>query len=291
MTSEKAKDISVCRPIGINLLLWTDSPSEASFPLLEQIRDIGFNMVELSVYSQSISTMEKLGREMDRLGLLRTAATTCSKETNLISADATERRNGIEYLRQILDRCSAAGCSTLVGPLHSALGVFSGTGPTEDERKRCTDGLREVAEYAETVKVKLALEPVNRFECYFMNTAEQGAEIVRRVDHPFCRMMYDTFHSHIEEKSIPAAIESIRDSLIHVHISENDRSTPGKGQVRWQETFKTLKEIGYTGPMVIEAFGSSLPNLTAATKIWRRMFDNEMALAADGLTFIRKNNG
>ena len=80
MTSEKAKDISVCRPIGNNLLLWTDSPSEASFPLLEQIRDIGFNMVELSVYSQSISTMEKLGREMDRLGLLRTAATTCSKE-------------------------------------------------------------------------------------------------------------------------------------------------------------------------------------------------------------------
>jgi len=108
------------------------------------------------------------------------------------------------------------------------------------------------------------------------------------VNHPNCRMMHDTFHAHIEEKDTAAAIRAGAAHSVHVHISENDRSTPGAGQVDWATTFRTLKEIKYDGWLVIEAFGTALPKLAAATKIWRRMYQNEEQLAADGLAFIRK---
>jgi D-psicose/D-tagatose/L-ribulose 3-epimerase len=99
--------------------------------------------------------------------------------------------------------------------------------------------------------------------------------------------MYDTFHSNIEEKSIPAALQACKDKLIHIHISENDRSTPGAGNIRWRENFQAIKDIGYDGWLVIEAFGLALPELAAATRIWRRMFDNELQLAREGLAFIK----
>ena len=76
-------------------------------------------------------------------------------------------------------------------------------------------------------------------------------------------MMYDTFHANIEEKSPRAALLECQDVLVHVHLSENDRSTPGTGQVAWEETFAALHEIGYDGWVAIEAFGGSLPELAA----------------------------
>ena len=169
----------------------------------------------------------------------------------------------------------------------AALGCFSGKGPTADEWRWGVESMREVAEHAAEVNVTLALEYLNRFECYFLNTAVDGARFVNDVDHPRCRMMYDTFHSHIEEKDVAEAIRSLKDCLVHVHISENDRSTPGTGNVRWAENFDTLSEIGYDGFMVVEAFGLALPNLATATKIWRRMFKSESQLAADALAFMK----
>jgi D-psicose/D-tagatose/L-ribulose 3-epimerase len=122
---------------------------------------------------------------------------------------------------------------------------------------------------------------------YLTNTAADLAALVREVDHPSVRMMYDTFHAHIEEKDPRAALQDCKDVLVHVHLSENDRSTPGAGQVKWKQTFAALKEIDYDGWVVIEAFGDSLPELAGATKIWRRMFESEEQLARDGAAFIR----
>ena len=133
----------------------------------------------------------------------------------------------------------------------------------------------------------IALEYLNRFEMYLTNTAADLAELVRAVDHPRIRMMYDTFHAHIEEKSPTAALRACKDVLVHVHLSENDRSTPGAGQVAWDETFGAIREIGYDGWVVVEAFGDSLPELAGATKIWRRMFESPEQLARDGAAFIR----
>jgi D-psicose/D-tagatose/L-ribulose 3-epimerase len=273
---------------GMNLLLWSDSVSDDSLFLLDEIKQLGFDAVELPIFETDTKKFARLGKHLDDLGLARTGVTVRSADDNPMSSDPEIRRRGVAANKAALDCCQAAGIETLIGPLHSALGYFSGAGPTKDEWAWAVDSMRQVAEHAESCQVTLGLEYLNRFECYLLNTAADGVRFCRDVNHPRCQMMYDTFHSHIEEKNTPAAIRALKGRLVHVHISENDRSTPGSGNVRWGETFDTLKEIGYDNLLVIEAFGMALERLIPATKIWRRMYQGERQLAADGLRFMKE---
>jgi len=272
---------------GMNLFLWTDSLTEQTRPVLEDIKKMGYDAVEIPVFESDVKKYVAWGKIFDDAGLARTGCTVRGADDNPMSADAKIRQKGVEANKRALDCCQAAGCETLIGPYHSALGYFSGAGPTADEWNWAVESMRQVAEHADKCGVNLGIEYLNRFECYLLNTAADGARFVREVNHPRCKMMYDTFHAHIEEKNIPAAIRALKGILIHVHISENDRSTPGQGNVRWQENFDTLEEIGYDNLMVVEAFGMALPGLAAATKIWRRMFTSERQLAADALKFMK----
>ena len=273
---------------GMNLLMWTDTLTDEMLPLLEELKEIGFDTVEIPCFDlDNLQNYAKWGKRLDGLGLSRTGTAVRGPGENPISPDAAVRRKGIGANKRNVDCCAAAGCEVMAGPFHSALGEFTGKGPTEDEWKWGVDGMREVAEHAQKAGVKLGVEYLNRFECYFLNTAADGARFVRQLDNPACGMMYDTFHAHIEEKSIPEAIRALKDCLVHVHISENDRSTPGQGNVRWDQNFDTLHEIGYDGTLVVEAFGLALEKLIPATKIWRRMYQSEKQLATDALSFMK----
>ncbi len=272
---------------GMNLLMWTDTLTDEMLPLLDQLKGIGYDAIEIPVFDNDLDNYAKWGKRFDELGLSRTGTSVRGPDENQISPDPAVRRKGIDGNKRTLDCCAAAGCEVMAGPFHSALGHFSGKGPTDDEWKWGVESMREVAEHAETVGVTLGVEYLNRFECYFLNTAADGARFCAEVNHPRCQMMYDTFHAHIEEKSVPEAIRTLKDCLAHVHISENDRSTPGQGNVRWDANFDTLKEIGYDGILVIEAFGLALEKLIPATKIWRRMYESEIQLATDGLNFMK----
>ena len=271
---------------GMNLLLWNGEVTQELMPVCESLKAAGFDGVELPMFNLEID-YSVIGKRLDEIGLARTAVTIRSEEDNPISPDAKMRAKGVEASKRTLDCCAAAGIETLVGPFHSALGVFSGAGPTKDEWNWGVDSMREVAQYAGQVGVRLAVEALNRFECYFLNTHADSTRFVRQVDHPACGMMYDTFHSNIEEKDIPAAVLAGGDKLFHIHISENDRSTPGEGNVRWDENFDAISQSGYDGWLVIEAFGLALPEIAAATKIWRRMYSDEMTLATNGLKFMK----
>jgi D-psicose/D-tagatose/L-ribulose 3-epimerase len=271
---------------GMNLLLWTGELHDGLVPVLESLKGMGFDGVELPLFNTGLD-YAAWGRRLDDLGLQRTAVTVRGEEDNPMSPDAAVRAKGIENTKRAIDCCQAAGATALVGPFHSALGYFSGQGPTRDEWNWAVDSMRPVAEHAAQADVVLGLEALNRFECYLLNTHAESARFVREVEHPNCRAMYDTFHSHIEEKDPAQAIRACADVLCHVHISENDRSTPGTGNVRWAANFDTLHQVGYDGWMTIEAFGLALPELVAATKIWRRMYDSEEQLARDGLAFMK----
>ena len=272
---------------GINLLLWTDTLSDAVLPLIDQIKEIGFDAIELPIFESDVAKYAAWGKRLDDIGLARTGVTVRGADDNPMSSDPNIRQKGVAANKAALDCCEAAGIETLGGPYHSAIGHFTGSGPTRDEWNWAADSMREVAEHAKRCKVTLALECVNRFECYLFNTAADAVCFCDQVDHPSCRLMYDSFHANIEEKSPTEAIRNIKRLLAHVHISENDRSTPGTGAVRWAETFDALHEIGYDNLLVIEAFGLALERLIPATKIWRRMYDNELQLAADGLKFMK----
>ncbi len=274
---------------GINLLLWTDDPTQESFfPVLEKMKKIGFDGVELPVFNLDVTRWEALGRKLDALGLARTAVTVRGVDDNPISPDPAVRAKGIAMTKKVLDCCAAAGATHLAGPYYAALGHFSGKGPTPQEWKWGVESMKPVAAYAGDLGITLVPEFLNRFEIYLLNCSADAARFVREVNHPACKMMYDTFHANIEEKSISEALKSCADVMAHVHISENDRSTPGQGQVKWQETFDALKRIKYDGWLTIEAFGLALPALAAATKIWRKMFVSEEQLATDGLKFMKR---
>lgn len=273
---------------GMNLLLWTGDMHDGMLPVLESLKKMGYDGVEIPIFDLNPDKFAMWGKRLDDLGLARTAVTVRTAADNPISPDAKVRAAGVANNKLVLDCCQAAGAETLVGPYHSALGEFSGQGPTADEWKWGVDSMRQLAEHAAKTKVMLGVEYLNRFECYYLNCAADTMRFVADVNHPNCRMMYDTFHANIEEKNIAQTIRDCAKSTVHVHISENDRSTPGEGNIPWDETFDTLKETGYSGWMVVEAFGLSLPELAAATKIWRKMYRSEEQLAADGLAFMKR---
>ena len=272
---------------GMNLLLWSGDLNDSLLPVLESLKEMGYDGVELPMFELNVEKCAQWGKRLDDLGFERTAVTVRGEEDNPISPDKVVRDRGIANNKLALDCCQAAGATLLCGPYHSALGYFSGKGPTDDEWKWGVDSMQQVAEHAADVGVTLGIECLNRFECYLLNTHADNARFVQQVGHPNCRAMYDTFHAHIEEKDIAASIRDCAEVLAHVHISENDRSTPGTGSVQWDVTFDTLKEVGYDGWLMIEAFGLALPELVAATKIWRRMYQNEDQLARDGLKFMK----
>lgn len=274
---------------GMNLFLWTDAPTdEAHLPLYERLRAMGFDGLELPIMGTvDPDAFAAMGARLDDMGLERTGVTVCPADADPISPDAAVRRAAVAHLTQAVDACAAAGGRVLGGPLYAAIGEFSGAGPTPDEWSRSVDVMQEVAAHAATRDVSLAFEFLNRFEIYLLNCSADTLRYVRDVGAPNVGVHYDTFHANIEEKSAAEAIRATGDAIRHVHISENDRGTPGAGQVRWTETFQALAAIGYDGWLTIEAFGGLLPSLAAATKIWRPMFESEEQLARDGLAFMK----
>ena len=272
---------------GMNLLLWGGASDESTFPLLEDCKRWGFDGIEQPMFDRNVSNYEKLGKKLKELELESTAVTICNAPENPISPDPAIRKAAVAHLKSAVDCSAAMGATHLCGPFHSAIGEFSGQGRTDDEWKWGQDVLSQVADHAQQNDVTLVVEYLNRFECYFLNCAEDAGRFVREVGHSHLKTMYDTFHANIEEKNINAAVKSMADQMVHVHISENDRSTPGEGGVNWDASFAALKEVNYDGWLVIEAFGLALPELAAATKIWRRMFPSEEHIATQGLAFMK----
>jgi D-psicose/D-tagatose/L-ribulose 3-epimerase len=277
---------------GMNLLLWTTEVTSEHDGLLDQLKGLGFDAVEIPVFAvDDPAPYERLGKRLKSLGLGATAVTVMSPDTNPVSPDPVIRTAAVAQLGKVLDCCSAFGCEILCGPIHSAIGIFSGQGPTDDEFSAGVETLSRVAEKAKAHGIRLAVEYLNRFENYFLTTAADTARFVRAVNHPSLKMMYDSFHAHIEEKDQAKAIASCAKETIHIHVSENDRGIPGTGQVHWDSFWSGLKANRYDGYLTIEAFGRALPALAAATRVWRDLFPDPLGLCRDGLAFTKRRAG
>ena len=204
--------------------------------------------------------------------------------------DKSIQRGGVAYLKHCIDAAATMGATMVAVPIYSAVGRTWQATASQRKRdlERCTRNLKEVARYAEDKGVKLAVEPLNRFETSFINLAEQAVELVKMVDSPAIQIMIDTFHANIEEKSVGRALEIAGPYLVHVHANENDRGTPGSGHVAWPEVAAALKKVNYNGAMVIESFTTEVKEIARAAAIWRPPAPNQDMLAADGMAFLRK---
>lgn len=277
--------------IGINLLLWTGHVTRDHAPLLRALKETGFDGVEIPIFDASFPRhYAELGALLDDLGLARTATTTIPDAAHSpLSPNPDDRTRGGDHLARVVDCCAALGAELLGGPWYQPLGVFSGSGPTLDEMQYCAEVHRRIAPLAKDVGLNCALEVLNRFECHFLNTCDQASTYLNLLDEPGFGIHYDSFHAHIEERDPVAALTRAfhAGQLRHVHISENDRGVPGKGQARLAETISALKTLGYNDWLTIEAFGGSVPELAAATRVWRPLFASEEEVYVEGHSFIR----
>jgi len=273
--------------IGMNMLLWTTDVGPEHYALLAELKGMGYDGVEIPIFKRDDADFRELRQALDDHGLACTAVTVVPPEANPIDPDPAVRRAAVATLSDAARTASILGAGVLCGPLHSPVGCRVGRGRTEEEWGWAVETLRAAAETAADCDVTLAVEYLNRFETYFLNTAADTRRLVAAVDHPRFGAMYDTFHANIEEQGIEEAVAVLAPVLAHVHISENHRGTPGTGLVQWDESFAALKEKGYDGWLTVEAFGRALPDLAAATCVWRDLFDSEANLARQSLQFIR----
>ncbi len=278
--------------IGMNLLLWTGHVTGDHWAAIEDIAATGFDGVEVPIFDPSSPAhYRELGRMCDDLGLERTSVAIIPDEAhNPLSPDPAKRAAALDHAKAVSACASELGAELIVGPIYQPLGVFTGEGPNADEKARCTEFHRAFADVLGAAGQRCAIEPLNRFEAYFLNTCEQGVEHMQRVNDPAIGILYDTFHCHIEEKDPLAGLKAVMDAgcLHHVHISENDRGTPGSGHARIRETIAMLKASDYDGWLTIEAFGKAVPELAAATRVWRDFFADPSDVVHEGFAYIRE---
>ena len=270
--------------LGINTLLWTAGFNESHLSLFPRIKAWGFDGVEVATFSFDGFPARKIARAARDSGLDCTLCSALTGSLSLIGDDPAPAR---DFLKRGIDTAAEMQTGLFVGPFCAPVGQLLGRRRTASEWQRAVDGLSSLVPDLEDRGVTMAIEPLNRFETYFLNTIADGVELCRQVGSPKVALLYDTFHANIEEKDPAAAFTAAASHIAHVHTCENDRGIPGSGHVGWTRLFAAIHAAKYDDWLVIESFGFSIPEIAAAACIWRDLASNAEDIASEGVRFLR----
>jgi D-psicose/D-tagatose/L-ribulose 3-epimerase len=273
--------------VGFDVLTWSAVITDDLKPIVERLKKIGYDGVEFFVGAPNVAAYKWMGDYTKDLGLGVTAVSVVGKDETPISEDVAVREKALNRIKWAIDRTHDLNAKILCGPIHSTHGHLAKRAPEDWEYGFSAEVLHAAGEYAAQADITLGLEALNRFECYLCNTMEQLTRLILAVDHPNVKAMFDTHHANIEEKSFSQAISTIAPHLAHVHISENDRGTPGDGQVHFDEAFANLARINYSGWLTIEAFSRNDPDFANSIGVWRE-YSRPWDIAENGLKFIKQ---
>jgi len=274
--------------IGAISYLWAEEFGSEHCGILPRLKEAGLDGLEIGILAPAAFPAKAIRRELEKSGLECTACAVIPPGTSLISEDAEQRRKARAHVEECIKLAADAGSQILVGPMYSPVGSFSRKRRTADEWKRGVESWQALAPIARQNRMVIAVEPLNRFETYFLNTIADTAKFCDEVGDENVGLLADTFHANIEEKSIGRALRQAARHLKHVHTCENDRGIPGTGNVNWPEFFETIRALHYDGWMVIESFSFSMGQLAAAASIWRDIERDPESVAFDGVKFLRK---
>jgi D-psicose/D-tagatose/L-ribulose 3-epimerase len=272
---------------GVNTYIWGSTFGPADFHRLPKIKESGFDGIEVPLLDPSAFEVAAVSRELDRIGLARTAVANVPAGASLASSDGAARQRARDHVAACIHAARDLGATILAGPMYTPVGFLTGARRTADEWKWTIDSWQRLSPMVEAAGIEIGLEPLNRFETYFLNTAADAVRLCREIDSPRVGILVDTFHANIEEKSIGLALRQAGPHLKHLHVCENDRGVPGSGHVAWTELFSTVSELGYDGWMTIESFGFSLGELSTAAAVWRDLAATPETIAFEGLKFLR----
>ena len=274
--------------IGINLLVIGSEITPEHAPQLAELKANGFDAVEVPMFTGSPERYAELGRLLSDIGLSCGTAAIANDAANPISADAGIRAKARDLHRWFVDCTEAMGGEVIAGPVHCPVGTFTGYAATDEERARCIEAMKEMADYAARANIRIAVEPINRFESYLMSTVDEAAEIVAAVARPNFGILFDTFHANIEAKDPVGTFERHCKSVMHFHVSENDRGIPGTGHIPFPAYFDALRRCEFDHWISIEAFSRALPEIAGATRVWRDLFESTGELIREAPAFVKR---
>lgn len=274
---------------GINTFLFKSPFTTQHLSLLKQFSQWGFDSVELALEDASHIDAHALKIALADNNLVCASMCGAFGPDRDLRGDARQQQTSLDYIKSLLDVMAEVGTPTLVGPLYSAVGRAETTDEEEYKRQWETvvKHLRTLAEYAHQRKIKLAIEPLNRYETDFINTCSQAMDMVTDVNHPAMRVHLDTYHMNIEEKDSAKAILEAGDKLGHLHACGCDRGTPGNDHISWSTIIPALKKINYDGSVVIESFTTDVKVIAKAASIWRKFEPSQEDIAVKGVQFLR----
>ena len=272
--------------IGVNLLLWTSRLGPEHVDVLRMLKALGYDGVEVPVFAGSPEDYAEIGRMVAGEDLACAVAGTLKPGADPLSAVASERAPGAAHLRWRVDCAEVLVAEVIAGPFHQPLGQVSGAGITDEEWAQMVESQRAMAEYAGGIR--LAVEPLNRFECYALNLSADAARLVAEVGRANYDCLHDTFHANIEEPDPVAALQTTLPAMTHFHVSENDRGTSGGGHAAIGPALRALKAAGYDHWISVEVFSQALPDIAAATRVWRPLFTSETDVVTEAIALIRQ---
>ncbi len=272
---------------GVNTMIWSGAYDRQIQGLLPQIKQGGFDGIEFPLFRLEGFNPSAVRSELEDAGLECTVVSIFLPPLSFISEDPGARMKSRQHLKDLISTAAEAGASILAGPLYSPVGYLPGRRRTSDEWKWAVEGYQTLGETLAINHIKLAVEPLNRFETYFLNTAAEAVRLCDEVGDPNIGILFDTFHANIEEKDIAAAIRLLGKRLVHFHSCENDRGIPGSGHVEWASVFQALRDVKYDGWLTIESFGFSIPDISAAAAIWRDIEKTPDSIAFEGVKFLK----
>ncbi|MEO8179918.1 MAG: sugar phosphate isomerase/epimerase family protein [Deltaproteobacteria bacterium] len=277
--------------LGVNTFIWSADFTPANIPLLSSLKARGFDGVEIPIAQPATFQTAEVRRALEANGLECTVCSVILAEYNLVSADRDVRRRTLTHIEDVVKVAADLGATLVDGPLYAPVGYLPGRRRTSDEWQRAIEGYQTLTATLVANRVTVAIEPLNRFETYFLNTAADAVALCDAVNHPNVGVAFDTFHANIEEKNVAAACLSVGRHLKHVQVSENDRGTPGSGHIDWAALFQALGALRYDQWLTIESFGPNLGAFSSAVCIWRDIEPSPEHIAFGGLEFLRRSLG
>ncbi|MBZ5513343.1 MAG: sugar phosphate isomerase/epimerase [Acidobacteriia bacterium] len=276
---------------AVNALIWTTDFDSKSYALLPSIREHGFDGFEVPVFQPARVDSASIRRELAANSLACTVCSLLPAGISLIDLDAQVRQKARSHLADCVKVTADLGSNIMAGPLYAPVGYLPGRRRTREEWNWAVEGFQSLGETLQANGVTLALEPLNRFETFFLNTAADAARLCEEIDHPHVGVLLDTFHTNIEEKVVANAFRSLGKRLKHVHACENDRGIPGTGHVDFRGIAAALRDVGYDEWVTIESFGFAHKELAAAAAIWRDLAPTPESIPFEGIQFLRSVMG
>ncbi len=274
---------------GASTFIWASPFSNSTLALIDKVKDLGFDLIEICVEDPATIDTAAIRSRLVSTGLGATVCGAFGPERDLSSNDPAVRHNGIAYVKRCIDIAVELGATSVVGPMYSAVGRTAMVEPAQRvaQRALAATSIRAAADHAATKGVRLGVEPLNRFETDLINTVDQGLVLLDEIDRPNVGFLLDTFHMNIEEKDLPAAVRKAAERIVEFHACSSDRGTPGEDHLPWPAIVSALKQVGYDGPVVIEAFTPAIKEIARAVALWRPLAESEDALAGNGLQFLK----